>query len=193
MMTSAVYMQQSQTHAAGLQADPQNRLLWHRPVRRLEAEVIRDAILAAGGTLDKSMYGPGTLDENSPRRSIYLTVKRSRLVPWMQAFDAPDAIQSLGSRPVTTVPAQSLMLMNSPLVRAQAEKLAERVAANRSLEDSLELAFRIALARRPTADERAELLEFARQQTTSYGGNGQAALADACQLVLCMNEFVYLD
>ena len=73
-----------------MKSDPQNRLWWRRPARRLEAEAIRDALLAVAGTLDPKMYGPGTLDGNSPRRSVYLTVKRSQLIPLLQMFDAPE-------------------------------------------------------------------------------------------------------
>ncbi len=71
------------------------------------------------------MFGKGSLDQASPRRSIYLTVKRSNLIPILQLFDAPDSIQSIGHRDVTTVPPQSLALMNSPLVRQLAEKFAK--------------------------------------------------------------------
>src|SRR5262249_57286613 len=124
---SAVYAQSSDANDAALKADPQNRLLWRYSTRRLEAEVIRDAILAVSGMLDLKPYGAGTLDENSTRRSVYLTVKRSRLVPLMQMFDAPEAIQSVGVRPTTTVATQALAMMNSPFVRQRADKFAQRI------------------------------------------------------------------
>ena len=88
--------------------------------RRLEAEAIRDSLLFVSGVLDTNMFGPGTLDEASRRRSIYFTVKRSRLIPAMQAFDAPEPLVSQGTRPTTTVAPQALMLMNSPQVRSWA-------------------------------------------------------------------------
>src|SRR5207247_11389835 len=107
--------------------EPAHKLWCPQPTRRLEAEAIRDSLLAVGGTLDPKMYGPGTLDGNTPRRSVYLTVKRSQMVPFLQMFDVPEALQSIGERSVTTVPTQSLAFMNSPLVRGAAQKLAMRV------------------------------------------------------------------
>src|SRR6185295_13063019 len=86
--------------------------------KRLEAEAIRDSLLFVSVVLDTNMFGPGTLDEASRRRSIYFTVKRSRIIPAMQAFDAPEPLVSQGSRPITTVAPQALFLMNSPNVRA---------------------------------------------------------------------------
>ena len=97
--------------------DPDNRFCWRRPPHRLEAEVIRDALLAVSGTLDSRTYGPGTLDPASKRRSIYFTVKRSKLVPMMQVFDAPEALGGVGQRPTTTIAPQALLLMNNPNVR----------------------------------------------------------------------------
>ncbi len=127
IMTSAVYRQDGAVNAANVEVDPQNKLWWRQPARRLEAEVIRDALLAVSGTLDMAMYGPGSLDVNNPRRSIYLKVKRSQMVPLMQMFDAPEAIQSIGERSTTTVATQSLAFLNSPLVRQRADKLAQQV------------------------------------------------------------------
>ena len=121
IMTSAAYMQSGATRTKGLEIDPQNTLWWRVPARRLDAESIRDALLAVSGGLDPTMYGPGTLDENSPRRSIYLTNKRSQLIPLLQAFDAPEGIQAVGQRQSTTATTQALTMMNSRLVRESAE------------------------------------------------------------------------
>src|SRR5690606_17964567 len=96
IMTSAVYMQATETDPQRESVDPDNRWFWHRSRRRLEAEVIRDAMLAASGQLDTRMFGPGSLDESHRRRSIYFTIKRSQLVPSMMLFDAPEPLQGLG-------------------------------------------------------------------------------------------------
>jgi hypothetical protein len=197
-MTSAVYMQGGEIEPAAMKVDPSNRLWWRRPARRLEGEAIRDAVLAVSSTLDATMYGPGTLDENSPRRSVYLKVKRSQMVPLMQMFDAPEAIQSIGERPTTTVATQSLAFLNSPFVRQRAEKLAQRVRpkAGASPLDAIEQAYLIALSRRPTESERGRMLAFVQRQAHSYGSNARAAemaLTDFCQVLLCLNEFVYID
>jgi hypothetical protein len=198
IMTSAVYMQSGTTDAARLKADPQNLLWWRQPTRRLEAEAIRDSVLAVAGTLDLTMYGRGTLDGNSPRRSVYLTVKRSQMVPLLQMFDVPEALQSIGERSVTTVPTQSLAFMNSPFVRGAAQKLAQRLkpAADKSASQAIEQAYLIALSRRPTDAEAQRMQAFLERQADSYGKTPQAreqALTDVCQVMLCLNEFVYID
>ena len=75
---------------------------WRFAPRRLEAEIIRDAMLAASGMLDRTMYGPGTLDEGHTRRSIYFMIKRSKLIPMLVIFDTPEPLVSVGRRPATT-------------------------------------------------------------------------------------------
>jgi hypothetical protein len=195
IMTSAVYMQSNKVNPTNLTLDSQNHLWWRHPTRRLEAEAVRDNILAVGGTLDPKMYGPGTLDGNSPRRSVYLTVKRSQMIPLLQMFDVPEALQSIGERSVTTVPTQSLAFMNSPLVRGAAQKLAVRVRAKTDAE-SIDKAYLIALARRPTDAERQRMSGFIAREAKSYGKMPQArdqALTDFCQVLLCLNEFIYVD
>ncbi|MBS0260906.1 MAG: DUF1553 domain-containing protein, partial [Planctomycetes bacterium] len=200
IMSSAVYTQSSRTDERALALDRENTLLWHSPTRRLEAETIRDSLLSVSGLLDLKMYGPGTLDEATRRRSIYFTVKRSRLMPMMQTFDAPDALSSIGERPTTTVAPQALLLLNNPQTR-----LVAREFANRSLREAqwdfpgaIRRAYTIAVARSPSADELADGLAFVASQADSYQAAGQAgaqarAMADFCQVVLCLNEFVYVE
>ena len=118
IMTSAVYMQTTDADAGRAAVDPENRLLWHRPRQRLEAEVIRDCMLAATGQLDERMFGPGELDPGHRRRSIYFTIKRSQLVPSMILFDAPDSLQGLGQRGSTIVAPQALAMLNGPQSQA---------------------------------------------------------------------------
>lgn len=189
IMTSAVYMQSNATNDANFNIDPANKHWWRHPTRRLEAEAIRDSLLAVAGTLDLKMYGPGTLDGNNPRRSVYLTVKRSQMIPFLQMFDVPEALQSIGERSVTTVPTQSLAFMNSPLVRGAAQKLAARVCSKTDAE-SVAQAYLIALSRRPTDAERQRMTSF----IAGYGTQArEQALVDFCQVLLCLNEFIYVD
>ncbi|MBL8793254.1 MAG: DUF1553 domain-containing protein [Planctomycetia bacterium] len=197
IMRSAVYQQTGDASDANLKADPANKLWWRRPARRLEAEAIRDGLLAVSGALDVTMYGPGTLDENSLRRSVYLTVKRSKLVPMMQMFDAPEAIQSIGVRSTTTVATQALAMMNSPFVRKRAEQLAARIRPKDAagLPQAVDDAYLTAVGRRATTAERDRMVSFINQQIES-NKNPKAldlALADVCQVLLCSNEFVYID
>ncbi len=181
-----------------LAKDPANRMLWHFRPRRLEAEAIRDALLAVGGSLDSTLYGPSVLD-NTPRRSVYLRVKRSELLPIMTVFDAPEPTQSIGERSITTVPTQALTLLNSPIVRQQAEKLAAMVRSTpeRPLEDAIRDAWQRALARQPEPAELSRMLSFIHQQSTAPGAqspqNDQRAFEEFCHVLLCLNEFVYID
>jgi hypothetical protein len=173
-------------------------LYWHWPRRRLEAEVVRDSLLAVSGQLDLTMFGPGTLDSTSRRRSIYFTVKRSQLIPAMQVFDAPDALQGIGERPTTTIAPQALYLLNNPQARGSAKAFAARVEGRGPAEEQLRAAWLTALARKPTAEELADGVAFLQQQTAAYQSDGKSdaaalALADFCQVLLCMNEFVYVD
>src|SRR5439155_17533270 len=155
IMTSAVYRQDSRVLGAKANIDRDNKLCWRNPARRLEAEVIRDSLLAVSGSLDRRLYGPGTLDPASKRRSIYFTVKRSKLVPMMVIFDAPEALGGMADRPTTTIAPQALHLLNNPQVRAYARGFARRIAPDDKtpLASAIQTGYRIALARTPTKDE----------------------------------------
>lgn len=198
IMRSAVYRQSGKDNEQAAKIDPDNELWWRRGAMRMEAEIIRDALLSVSGTLDKKMFGKGSLDQANPRRSIYLTVKRSNLIPFLQLFDAPDSIQSIGHRNATTVPPQALAMMNSSFVRGQAEKFARRVRpdSETALSQTIDDAYQLALARLPKADERAQMTSFVENQTKSYGGDEKAqhrAVVDYCQIMLCLNEFLFID
>ncbi|HEY1186674.1 MAG TPA: DUF1553 domain-containing protein, partial [Gemmata sp.] len=192
IVTSAAYQQSSARDEAKVKLDPENKLVWRQPVRRLQAEVIRDSILAAGGRLNTTMYGPGTLSEESPRRSIYFTMKRSKLIPSLVVFDAPDGTTGVGDRSSTTVAPQSLHLMNNPYVRAAAYGLAKRASTDGKATDTdtVTRAYQIALCRAPTKDELADALAFLKGATVT---DREARLADLCQVLFCLNEFLYTD
>ncbi|NDH04599.1 DUF1553 domain-containing protein [bacterium] len=199
IMLSATYQQSHESNVENVRIDPENRYLWHYQSRRLDAEIIRDALLAVGGNLDtKTMYGPSSVD-NSLRRSIYLRVKRSELIPLMTTFDAPEPTQSIGERVSTTVPTQALVMLNSPLVRQQAEKLAKRVAPTPGtpVKESIQAAYRIAFARLPDDNEQSEMQKFIDAQQKIMGGantaNHEKAMVEFCHTLLCLNEFVYID
>lgn len=191
MMLTAVYQQSNDVSPDNLKIDPENRFLWYHKPQRLEAEIIRDAVLAVGGSLDTTMYGPSILD-NTTRRSVYLRVKRSELIPFMTMFDAPEPTQSIGERISTTLPTQALTMMNSPFVRQQAEKLATRIRPNADvpLETVIDRAYQFAFARQPSKEERDRMLAFLHHQTNA---NPNLALTEFCQVLLCLNEFVYVD
>lgn len=172
----------------------------HFRARRLEAETARDCLLAVCGVLDPKRFGPGTLEESSTRRSIYFTVKRSRLIASMQAFDAPEPLVSQGTRPTTTVAPQALFLMNSPQVRQWAGRFAERLGPGESSSatEAVERAYRLALSRPPTAGEVRDGTAFIEEQREAYRNARQPdptrlALTDFAQVILGLNEFIYVE
>ena len=197
LMLSDVYRQSHEVDEANLKLDPTNKWFWHHRPRRLEAEVIRDTLLAIGGNLDSKMFGPSVLD-NTTRRSVYLRVKRSELLPVMTMFDAPEPTQSIGTRSVTTVPTQALAMMNSPFVRQQAEKLAARIKSPEGPPAAaIDRGFRVALGRGPTEAEASAMGAFVEEQRASLGADTpetrERALVEFCQVLLCLSEFVYVD
>jgi len=197
MMTSAVYMQNSRFDEDRARIDRENRLLWRRTPRRLEGEAIRDAMLLVADRLDPQMYGPGTLDQNMSRRSVYFFIKRSKLIPMLMLFDWPEHLVSIGQRNTTTIAPQALMFMNSPQGRRYAELFADRLG-NRPVKDMVRRAYRLALGRSPDAAEQRIAAAFIARQTASYRQSKtphatQLALTDFCQTLLSLNEFAYVD
>ncbi|MCE9608270.1 MAG: PSD1 and planctomycete cytochrome C domain-containing protein [Planctomycetia bacterium] len=201
IMTSAVYMQTSASDAARTKADPENSLFWHKPLRRLEGEIVRDAIMAVAGTLDETMFGPGTLAADQPRRSIYFFVKRSKLVPMMSLFDGPDTLQDLAVRPETTVAPQALMLMNNEILRRYADAFAKKIMpiSPGDIEQGIDTGYRRAIGRSPSEEELRDSKEFVAAQIAAYRGEGKAAASEAlawsdfCQVLFGLNEFVFVE
>jgi mono/diheme cytochrome c family protein len=209
LMTSEAYQQEARKDAVKEARDPANELWMRRSPKRLEAEAMRDSLLAVGGLLDPAPYGPGETDENSRRRSIYLRVKRSQLMNSMVSFDQPEPLVSQGLRPTTTVAPQALVLMNSSLVRQCAQGLAERVARgvgpNVAAEELIRRVWLFAFGRPPSAAELSDARAFLAEQSsagvagppsnTPTATNGSVAhpngFADLCQVLLETNEFAY--
>ena len=188
LLTSAAWRQISARDAAREAADPDNTTFTRFVPRRLEAEALRDSLLAVSGVLDPAMFGRGTRDENSRRRSIYFTIKRSQLVGSMVAFDLPEPLVSQGQRPVTTVAPQALVLMNSPQARTWAQAFAERLRREAPESDDARIvrAHLLALGRPPSLPERERCAAF-------LAAGGPDALADLCQVILGLNGLAYID
>ena len=209
ILESATYQVVADHAAPSGSSQPTGPLAYrHFQPRRLSAESIRDAMLFVTGVLDPKMYGPGTLDSSSTRRSIYFTVKRSQLIPDMQVFDAPEPLVSQATRPATTVAPQALLLMNSPNVRKWAGAFARRHLAthlNASPEHTVRSLFAEALTRNPSSNELTAAVAFLHRQSeasqtnpdTSPAGNLSgahlSALTDLAQTILSLNEFVYVE
>jgi hypothetical protein len=202
ILTSAVYMQSGDFDEARAALDRENVLLWRRAPRRLEAEAVRDSMLEVAGLLDTRMYGPGTLEPDMRRRSVYFFIKRSQLIPAMMLFDWPEHLVSIGRRVTTTIAPQALMFLNSPLGRDAAEGLAKRLAGLPP-EEAIERAFALAFGRPPAeAERRAALVALSPPEPLLNGGGGgigsvdgraRLALADFCLSLLSANEFLYVD
>jgi hypothetical protein len=215
MVTSATYMQASNVPAseAAAKIDPENKLLWKMNRRRLEAEAIRDAILATAGSINREVGGPSvkvplepevydlifTEDEPSGlwpvtsdtkqhnRRTIYLFVKRNVRIPMLETFDQPDTLNSCAARPVSTFAPQSLILMNGPFAREQSRILSDALvrSAGPDHKAQIELLYRRAYGRLPTAAETNLCRAFLTRQSSR-------ALADLCLAIFNTNEFVYV-
>ncbi len=203
IVTSSAYRMASVPSGDSDRLDPDNAL-WHRTlVRRLEAEAIRDSLLALSGRLNSTMYGApvpvhltafmdgrgrpghsGSLDGDG-RRSVYQSVRRNFLNPMMLAFDAPVPFTCIGRRNASNVPAQALILLNDPFVVQQARKWADRLAALPGLDDRgrLDAAFRMAFGRPPTADESRACLDFL----------ARSGWPDLCHVLVNMKELIFVD
>jgi hypothetical protein len=200
IVTSATYMESVAQDEERAKVDPDNKLLWRHNRERLEAESIRDSMLAVSGLLDERMFGPGTLDESMRRRSIYFFIKRSQLISVMQLFDAPDPSVSVGNRVATTIAPQALLFMNNPKVREYARALANRLQSARenSATEAIVEGYQLALGRTPNAEELERSTTFLAHQSASYRADGKAdpgqlALADFCQALFGLNEFIYVE
>jgi mono/diheme cytochrome c family protein len=198
ILESRVWKQTGESDEQRLSVDRDNRLWWHRPRRRLEAEALRDSMLTVAGSLDRTPFGPGTLNQNMKRRSVYFFIKRSALIPVMMLFDWPEHLVSIGKRPVTTIAPQALMFMNSPEGRSMAEEFAKRIREipqERRLQEGWWLAF----SRAPREQELVAMRSFLEQQLDAYSTDHAdkdaelLALVDLCQTLFAMNEFVYVE
>lgn len=196
IMTSQTWMQSGEFDEVRAGIDRENTLLWRRMPQRLEAEAIRDSMLSVSGQLDLAQFGPGTLDQNMKRRSVYFFIKRSQLIPMMMLFDWPEHLVSIGQRPVTTIAPQALMFMNSPQGRSYAEAFAARLDATDPEKAAVE-AWTLAFGRPPTDGEKSMALHFLQEQSAEPSDNAlqatQKALSALCQTLLSMNEFVYIE
>jgi hypothetical protein len=213
IVTSATYKQISAyrptMHANAKKFDPDNRLLWRQRLRRLEAEALRDAVLAVSGTLNPRPFGPpvpmvraGDGEITTPndaagnRRSIYLQVRRSQPLTFLQLFDQPVIETNCTRRETSTVASQALTLLNSDFMTRQAEAFAERVLKEQPT-DPAGRALLLAFGRTPTRQETVMFAKFVDQQTQQHAKTPAAArrraITDLCHMLLSANEFAYVD
>ena len=164
IVTSSVYRQSAAFNQVSARVDPENRLYWRWPSRRLEAESLRDVALFVGGKIDNQIGGPSVpVGQTSRRRSLYHFQKRDVPSDLQSLFDGPTAMSaSCDQRHVSTTALQSLYMLNSPRAEQFAEMFAERLREQCGDDDSatVESAFQVALGRDPTDDERSRSLSF---------------------------------
>jgi hypothetical protein len=200
---SQTYRQSSRSLDADAAArDSQNRWLWRQNPRRIEAEVLRDCVLAAAGSLNRTKFGPGYQDfeyqeEYAPiyryrvadrtelwKRSVYRFVVRTTPHPFLTPLDCPDPANLTPRRNVTTTAVQSLALWNNGLMLQQAQHMSERIKREYPSGQWARAAFRLALSREPTSEE-----EAASQRLL----NADDGMTELCRVLINANEFVYID
>lgn len=237
IMSSTAYRQSSARDVLMEEVDPENRLYWRRSIQRLDAEALRDSLLAVSGVLNERMYGAAVPvredvvgqivvgidkkqgDNKMPvevamggeefRRSIYVEVRRSRPLAFLNTFDAPVMEVNCERRSSSTVAPQALMLMNSDFVLQQAGFTAQRLRkeAGSFLEAQVERVWRLVYGRSPSREEFRDAVEFLRVQRArleelakSAQGKSEAGvltedqpMRSLCQALLSSNEFLYVD
>ncbi len=205
IVTSATYRQSSLGNPANEKIDTSNAFLWRMNRRKLEAEAVNDSVLSVAGKLDLTMGGPGFQDfvidkpQHSPhyeydqhdiedpkshRRSIYRFIVRSQPQPFLTVLDCADPSMSVASRNETVNALQALAMRNNRLTVAMAKHFAARVAKEASAPPAqIDLAFRLALGRPPSANEAEAMSGYVREH----------GLTNLCRLIFNLNEFNFVD
>jgi hypothetical protein len=192
IMLSAVYQQSGVVSREQIERDPENRWLGRFSARRLEAEALRDAMLFVSGRLDPALGGPAGDDLTISRRSLYVQTARWDRSTYATLFDAANPDASVEKRDVSTIAPQALFLLNHDFVTDQAKHLAKRlireVPGNET--DRIQLAFQLLLSRPATANE----VEIAGELLGPAGpAHGETAWGDLAHVLLCSDEFTYID
>jgi hypothetical protein len=184
ILTSAAYRQSSAFRESGFESDPDNRLLWRFPLRRLDAEAIRDAMLSIAGELDTTEGGPFVptnrtedgsvvVDEkldSARRRSVYLQQRRTQVPTLLEVFDTPSVVTNCAFRNTSTVPLQALALLNSDFARKRAQGFARQLEkkAGKDCDKRIDLAFQLAYGRKPGEKEIDAAQRFLKAQQQVY-------------------------
>jgi mono/diheme cytochrome c family protein len=229
MLATAAYQQQCRPQEAARQADPDNRLLSYLPRRRLSAEELRDAVLAVSGRLDlgpdggeaaevlwnraeildaKRGFAANRMTQDDPfysefvKRSVYLPIVRNMLPDVLALFDGADPNGVTAVRNETTVPSQSLFMLNSRLAREQSRRFAERLLADEKAThvERVRRAHELALGRTPSQEESADALAFVEAYLAAQAAQARpeaerrvSAWQSYCQALFCENEFLYCE
>ncbi len=213
IMLSAAYQMSSASDPHKMEIDPDGRLVWRMPRRRLEVEAWRDSMLAVEGTLDLTMGGPSLQlsSADNHRRTYYAAVSRHDLDSMLRLFDFPDPNATIDARMTTTVPLQQLFVLNSDYMLRQAKAFAARLTASSGISDTdrVRQAFALAFNRAPSADELTMALNFLAGPKQPAGTTAVSAVVQTAaqpkrsgsltrweqyaQVLLSSNEFMYVD
>jgi hypothetical protein len=227
MLLSETYRMSSAADAKAMQRDPNDALLWRYRPRRLEAESLRDTVLSVTGTLNPKSGGPSFFPKISQavletqsmpgngwkasepqealRRSVYIFVKRTLIVPELDVLDFPGTEESCQQRNVSTVAPQALTLLNGEFIHEQAAAFAQRLVREAGRDDAarVERAYRLAFSRPPSETERTAVLEFLDRQRGQIVADSPEdetaknidfkALSAFCLVLLNTNEIAYLQ
>ena len=222
MIVMSETYKQSSTHPNNMectQIDPDNRLLWKRNIRRMDAEVLRDSLLQVSGDLNLKMGGesfypslaPEVLegfsrkssawtpspDKDQLRRSIYMISKRHLLIPFMKAFDFPSSEKPCGNRNRTTVVSQSLAMLNNQFIHSRSSNLARvLIQEHGEDEDAIFNAWKQIFSREPKPHELEASLKHYRKQQSYFSEKDNSrllALSSVCHVLINSNEFLYID
>ncbi|HSI12596.1 MAG TPA: PSD1 and planctomycete cytochrome C domain-containing protein [Chthoniobacter sp.] len=212
IMKSAAYQQASHVSFSAADkvdpriVDPENRLLWHANIQRLEAEEIRDAMLITSGWLDLTIGGKtiplhdrefvfnhtskDATTYESPRRALYLPIIRNHIYDMLEQFDYPDPTMPTGSRNATVIAPQALIMMNAPVVLQSSTQLAASLAKLADDEQRLQHVYALLYGRAPLDHEKSDALAFVRDLSATEPP--ERAWAILCQSLFAANEFIYL-
>lgn len=212
ILESATFRQTSAPRERAVARDPDNHLLWRYPIHRLDAESIRDAMLATSGRLGAKTNGPYvptprspigevTVDESKPdafARSVFLQQRRTQVPTFLGSFDAPSIVFNCTRRAETTMPLQSLGLLNSDFAVKRGDDLAQRLVRDCGENEPAKIrrGFLLTIGREPDSGERQAAIRFLAEQRLAYAGKpdaGQRTWADFCQSLFGLNSFLYLE
>lgn len=212
IMRSSVYQQSSAaSHSMADQADPrlidpENRLLWRSNIQRLEAEEVRDAMLAVSGWLSPEVGGKTIPQRNrefvfnhtskdhttyeTPRRALYLPIIRNHLYDMLEQFDYPDPTMPTGSRNSTVIAPQALIMMNSPVAMEAGKRMAARLSSIAGDDARIREAYVLIYGREPTAKDSTRVLALLKELSATE--TPAQAWTLVCHTLLAANEFMYL-
>jgi hypothetical protein len=216
IMTSAAYRRASAADPEALAADPLNDLFWRFDMRRLSAEEIRDAILQVNGTLDLTLGGPSVFPPmpsailatsskpdlawgkstpgDAARRSLYVHLKRSMILPVLAAFDLADTDASCAMRFSTTQPTQALTMLNGEFANDAARAFAQRLTRDADTREArIALGLRLVTCRTPSPETLRRATTLCDDLVRAHGVSAERALELFCLVLLNLDEFLYLD